>query len=228
MSEMRCRLCGRPIQNIQDEKVCACGNVVRRRPQFRNLPPGPNNKDRVRERGKIQRTEIMTRNNGFGFCHWCKREVVCVASIPIQDRVSVGHTSVRWKLNGQVRLDLVATTDHVTAVADGGKNGVNIVVSCATCNNARKSEKAKRLEAEAARNNNVARKQLHWLLKVGANVSFGKPVSIEIRHDGEVVVQVTNGSFDAAVNQAMNLYGRWCMECLGKPEIIEGVSEGPK
>ena len=179
------------------------------------LPPGPNNKDRVRERGKVQRVAILRPNDGFGFCHWCKSEVVCVAAIPLADRVSVSHSVVRWKFEGKIRKDFVATTDHVVAVADGGKNGKNIVVSCAPCNQARKSEKAKKLEAEAAQNNSVARKQIKWLNKVGASVSFGDPSTIEVKHEGAIVVSVS-GSFDAAARQAMELYGRWHIERFGK------------
>ena len=220
MSERRCQLCGRPLE---DEKICACGNTVRTFHLSRS--PGPNNKDRVRERGKVQRSQIMTTNGGFGFCHWCGRDVMCVASIKEKDRISVSHSKVRWRFNGKEREDFVATTDHVVAIADGGKNGRNIVVSCAPCNQARKSEKAKRLEAEAAQNNSAARKQLHWLLKVEAAVAFGKPTLIEIRHEGAVVVNVSHNSFDAAVKEARELYGRWHVARFGKAKAVGNVSE---
>ena len=211
MSERRCQLCGRPLTG---EKVCACGNAVRAFHVSRAA--GPNNKDRVRERGKVQRVKILEGSQGFGSCHWCGREVVCVASIPEKDRIGVSSSAVRWRLDGVERHGFVATTDHVVAVADGGKNGRNIVVSCAPCNQARKSEKAKALEAEAAQNNNAARKQLHWLLKVDASVAFGKPTIVEVRCEGEVVVSVTNDSFDAAVNEARETYGRWHVARFGK------------
>ncbi len=219
---MRCKLCGRQIQD--DTTTCACGNVMRRHGP-RNRPPGPSNNANVRKRGAARRIKFMTWNGGFGSCHWCQRKVVCVASIPEQDRVSVSGSIVRWRSGEELLECLVATTDHLTAIADGGKNGRNIVVSCAPCNQARKSEKAKALEAEAARRNNAARKQLRWLLQVGASVVFGKPVSIEVRHEGEAVVRVLDDNFEVAVNQAMNLYGRWCMERLGK---VKATSEGLK
>lgn len=75
-------------------------------------------------------------------CHWCKREIVSIRSIPAERRLETTHQGIRYLDDwGREVWGLMATTDHLIPLSEGGRNGDgNLVPSCKSCNTRRNME----------------------------------------------------------------------------------------
>ena len=74
----------------------------------------------------------------FGFeCVWCSREIIALRDVdgPI---LQVRKKAVKWLQEGTIIDCLLATTDHLVPISEGGRsNRENLVPACVSCNNNR-------------------------------------------------------------------------------------------
>jgi 5-methylcytosine-specific restriction endonuclease McrA len=177
------------------------------------------NKDTIRTEGRRQLPDLLAK--GGGLCHWCHKPLVHLASLKPASIVSQTNTKVRWlDPDGKKQLSLIATADHLVAVADGGRNYKNLVPACKPCNQGRKSEVQKKLDAENAIAKEQERMMIRWLSKVKAKVEFGKPHRITVHHSVEgpeprVVASGEHVDFVQAFNLAKHAYGVWHTSVYG-------------
>ena len=74
-------------------------------------------------------------------CELCGEAVRAVCLVRKRNRIEVTSTHIRhWTRDG-IRVDRVATVEHLKPTAEGGTNELsNVVVACADCNRKRNSE----------------------------------------------------------------------------------------
>lgn len=169
-------------------------------------------KRRLRSRSRRKLKQMLSRTNGFGKCHWCDRIVVQKQSLDPSIIIRFTESQVTWQSTEGIVTNFRATADHLLALADGGKNGSNIVPSCYDCNYNRKSEFGRKLEAESKSKKDAENEMLNWLKKVHAQVSFAKINEIRIFRPSmgpgnippEIIVQ--HPDFEEAFNEAKRQY----------------------
>ncbi len=86
-------------------------------------------------RKKVDRL-IELRGNA---CHWCRRPLVLIKTIPPWRRLRKSATTIWWfDEAGAEHSGLILTIDHIIPRSRGGRSRLdNMVVSCFTCNQAR-------------------------------------------------------------------------------------------
>lgn len=92
-----------------------------------------------RKRAQLWLDVLYARHNSL--CFWCKSPLALVGSVPEQDRISVKGGTLVWRDGEEIFSALVATSDHLIPVRDGGNSDIsNLVLSCMRCNGRRTAQ----------------------------------------------------------------------------------------
>lgn len=99
--------------------------------------PTGNKKKQIQKRGRAKLPILIAREGNK--CHWCKRHIVKVGTIPESKIVQAGKDWVKWRNDeGEIVRSFWATTDHLVPVRDNGSNKIsNLVAACGPCNRRR-------------------------------------------------------------------------------------------